>query len=106
MPAYQPTDPRHPTNRAQLVWLACEKAGQVGRIISRKKWHAILRLATGGLTSKALDDYTDHMEGLLMVKKHDRRGIEPRAHGLRLVRPDYEPMAHQLAAAQPLAIAA
>lgn len=69
------------------MWLACEKAGLVGQVIPRKKWLAIVTVATGVLTDKSADDYTNHMERLLMVKVHPRVGVEPRPNGLRLVRP-------------------
>lgn len=85
MPAYRENDPRHPTNRCQLIYQAASEAVGVDQVVSQDKWRSMVKLATGVIVARQVDDYTQTMEDLLMVKRQGREGIRVLPNGLRLV---------------------
>jgi len=81
MPAYQPSDPRHPTNKAQLVHavaLELQAQGYVppGSVIPVALWNRMVKLLTGLTNDNRVSDFTQDMADYGMVRRHPRVGVE------------------------------
>lgn len=85
MPAFRENDPRHPTNRCHLIYAAAVRAAGPGARITTDQWRSMVKVATGVIVGRQVEDYTQTMEDLLMVKRHGREGVEVLADGLRLL---------------------
>lgn len=85
MPYFQESDARHPTNRCHTLYLAALKAVGAGNVVSQEKWRAMVKIATGVIVARQVEDYTQTMADLLMVKRHGRDGIEVIEDGLGLL---------------------
>lgn len=85
MPAFRENDPRHPTNRCHTMYVAALEAVGTGVRITQDQWRSMVKLATGVIVGRQVEDYTQTMEDLLMVKRHGRDGIELLEGGLALI---------------------
>lgn len=84
--AYFPANhPQNPTNRCHTIYLAALQAIGPGVRVSQDKWRSMVKVGTGVIVARQVDDYTQTMEDLLMLKRHGRDGIELLADGLRLL---------------------
>lgn len=85
MPYFSESDPRHPTNRCHLLYVAALEVPGAGATISQETWRAMVKLATGVIVGRQVEDYTQTMADLLMVKRNGREGIQIIEDGLRLL---------------------
>lgn len=72
-------------NRCHTLYLAAIQAIGSGVKVPQDKWRSMVKIGTGVIVARQVDDYTQTMEDLLMLKRHGREGIEILSDGLRLL---------------------
>lgn len=85
MPAYRENDRRNPTNRCHTLYMAALEALAPGQVVTQDQWRAFVKLGTGVIVARQVEDYTQTMSDYLMIRRHGREGIEVIRDGLALL---------------------